>query len=484
MRKKKAKRIPRFSPWQRALLIVVAVLLAAAVAVGVADARRVRFYMSGAEEIRVPYGERYEEPGVYAVSVGRLFGESRRRLPVVVRGSVGEELGEYTLRYVTPYLFRLYGTERRVTVVDETPPVLRLHTREGYLPSWLDGYDEEGWEAWDEHDGDLSERVLRRAEGDSFIYTVTDSSGNTASVTRSPQYAVTAPEIRLNGGDHIDVNAGLAFHDPGCTATDSLGNDLTQYVRVEGEVSSFQPGDYELRYSITNALGQTVSTVRTVSVIPIRNPGVIEPDRNTIYLTFDDGPGPYTGRLLDVLAFYNVRATFFVTGLNPDYENQIGRAWREGHSIGVHSATHDYYSIYASEEAFFADFNAVEDIILRQTGTTTRLFRFPGGSSNTVSRFNPGVMTRLTRAMTDMGYIYFDWNVDSNDAGGTRDTESILRNLKDGCTGRRVSVVLQHDIKDYSVDAVESFIVWALNNGYQFAPLTESSPRAQHGVNN
>ena len=137
MRKKKAKRIPRFSPWQRALLIVVAVLLAAAVAVGVADARRVRFYMSGAEEIRVPYGERYEEPGVYAVSVGRLFGESRRRLPVVVRGSVGEELGEYTLRYVTPYLFRLYGTERRVTVVDETPPVLRLHTREGYLPSWL-----------------------------------------------------------------------------------------------------------------------------------------------------------------------------------------------------------------------------------------------------------------------------------------------------------------------------------------------------------
>ena len=161
MRKKNAKRIRRFQPWQIALLIVLAVLLAGAVALGVLDARHVRFYMSGAEEISLRYGERYEEPGIYAVSVGRLFGEGRRRLPVTVRGSVGEELGEYTLRYVTPYLFRLYGTERRVTVVDETPPVLRLHSREDYRPSWFDGYVEEGWEAWDDHDGDLSAAVLR-----------------------------------------------------------------------------------------------------------------------------------------------------------------------------------------------------------------------------------------------------------------------------------------------------------------------------------
>ncbi len=484
MRKKNAKRIRRFQPWQIALLIVLAVLLAGAVALGVLDARHVRFYMSGAEEISLRYGERYEEPGIYAVSVGRLFGEGRRRLPVTVRGSVGEELGEYTLRYVTPYLFRLYGTERRVTVVDETPPVLRLHSREDYRPSWFDGYVEEGWEAWDDHDGDLSAAVLRRTEGERFVYSVTDSSGNTTVLTREPEYAVAAPEITLAGGDHLEVNAGLSFHDPGFTATDRLGNDLTQYVQVEGEVPSYQPGEYELRYTITNALGQTVSAVRTVSVVPIRNPDVIEPDRNTIYLTFDDGPGPYTGRLLDVLSRYNVRATFFVTALNQEYQNQIGRAYREGHSIGVHSATHDYYSIYASEEAFFADFNAVEDLILRQTGTTTRLFRFPGGSSNTVSRFNPGVMSRLTQAMTDMGYIYFDWNVDSDDAGGTRDTDKILQNLKDGCTGRRVSVVLQHDIKDYSVAAVEAVIQWGLENGYTFRALQLDSPSAHHGVNN
>ena len=115
--------------------------------------------------------------------------------------------------------------------------------------------------------------------------------------------------------------------------------------------------------------------------------------RRVVYLTFDDGPGPYTAQLLDVLARYGVKATFFVTALNSDYEDMIGRAYNEGHSIAVHTYSHDYRKIYASEEAFFEDFNAMEDVIYRQTGQYTKLCRFPGGSSNTVSQFNPGVMS-------------------------------------------------------------------------------------------
>ena len=122
-------------------------------------------------------------------------------------------------------------------------------------------------------------------------------------------------------------------------------------------------------------------------------------------------------------------------------------------------------------------------MIYRQTGTYTRLCRFPGGSSNTVSRFNPGVMSRLAETMTDMGYYYFDWNVSSGDAGGTTDTDQVYWNVRDGCV-YNVNVVLQHDIKDFSVAAVERIIVWGLNNGYQFLPLDESSYGAHHGVNN
>ena len=126
----------------------------------------------------------------------------------------------------------------------------------------------------------------------------------------------------------------------------------------------------------------------------------------------------------------------------------------------------------------------MEEIIRQQTGEYTRLFRFPGGSSNTVSNFNPGIMSRLTRAMNDMGYQYFDWNVTSGDAGGTTKTDQVIQNIKDGCRQHRISVVLQHDIKDYSVAAVESILNWGRENGYSFKALQLDSPGTHHGVNN
>ena len=188
-----------------------------------------------------------------------------------------------------------------------------------------------------------------------------------------------------------------------------------------------------------------------------------------------------------VLARYGVKATFFVTALNSDYEDMIGRAYNEGHSIAVHTYSHDYRKIYASEEAFFEDFNAIEDVIYRQTGQYTKLCRFPGGSSNTVSQFNPGVMSRLVDIMNNMGYKYFDWNVDSDDAGHTKTTNGIYTNVTEGCyaaAGYGYCLVLQHDVKDYSVAAIESIINWGLNNGYTFAALDMTSPTAHHGISN
>ena len=123
-------------------------------------------------------------------------------------------------------------------------------------------------------------------------------------------------------------------------------------------------------------------------------------------------------------------------------------------------------------------------MIYRQTGSYTRIFRFPGGSSNTVSRFNRGIMTRLSQDMSDMGYRYFDWNVSSGDAGETTRTDTVYQNIVDGCSTLRASVVLQHDIKDYSVAAVERVILWGLNNGYVFRPLDLSSPEVHHKIAN
>ncbi len=471
------------------LLIALAVfvwLALTAAAILFVDGRTVRFYIYGDEDMTVEYGSDFKDPGVYAVTYGRLFGETATHLPVQTLGTVNTgRLGTYTLRYTSRFAFTDYGFERRVTVADTTPPVIELKHTEGYAPTWMTGYTEEGYSAIDAVDGDVTEKVECVKLDDRVRYTVTDSAGNTASVERLlPNVSYQTPVIRLLGEENIVMDAGLWYEDAGAEITDSLGTDLSDKLAVEGGVIPWFAGDYQITYSITNDFGETISATRNVTVLPIALPAEVTPAEKTIYLTFDDGPGPYTQRLLDVLDRYGAKATFFVTDQDSRYLDLIGKAYRAGHSIGVHTASHDYYKIYASEAAFFEDFFTMEEIIRQQTGAYTRLFRFPGGSSNTISRFNEGIMSRLTRAMNDMGYQFYDWNVYSGDAGDTSKTDQIAKNIKEGCVRQPVSIVLQHDIKDYSISAVESVLQWGRDNGYSFKALQLDSPTAHHGVNN
>ena len=203
-----------------------------------------------------------------------------------------------------------------------------------------------------------------------------------------------------------------------------------------------------------------------------------------IYLTFDDGPGDYTNALLDILAKYEVKATFFVTGRGDDAT--IKREHDEGHTVALHTWSHNYAYLYANVDNYFADLNQVSERVKNITGEESKLIRFPGGSSNTVSTRYDGrkrIMTTLTREVEARGYQYFDWNVDSDDAGRAKDSDTVFTNvanrLKPG-----PNVVLQHDIKPYSVEAVERIIQYGEANGYVFEPLTKDSPTVHHGVNN
>ena len=203
-----------------------------------------------------------------------------------------------------------------------------------------------------------------------------------------------------------------------------------------------------------------------------------------IYLTFDDGPGDHTAALLDVLKKYDVKATFFVTGYGSD--EMIKREYDEGHTVGLHTLSHRYNLIYTSPEAYFDDLVKVSERVKSITGEDPKLIRFPGGSSNTVSaRYDHGIriMSILTSEVEKRGYHYYDWNVNSGDAGGATTADAVYTNvvthLKSG-----PNVVLQHDVKDFSVAAVERIIQFGLTNNYVFLPLDFDSFNAHHGVNN
>ena len=462
MAKKKKNSTKKPNIWLLSFGVALLSLLTAALGFYLLDGTHREIVMIGDENALLEYGEVFHDPGVEIRLVGRLHKEPWLRETVYALQTVdNRRLGEQTLDYHIADWGRELTVTRRVTVQDSQAPVIELlPIPTGEEPSWLHGFTEPGYAAFDNVDGELTEQVETTRLEQSVVYTVTDSSGNEAVAERRFDAPIEPPVITPEGGEALTIYTAMSWEDPGFAISDE---SLRELVQVAGEVVPYRSGEYEITYSVTNEAGETVSALRRVTVVPVQQAEQSYPGRRTIYLTFDDGPGPYTAYLLDVLARYNVKATFFVTGNQQDYADCIGRAFREGHSVGVHSRTHNYNTIYASEEAFFNDFKACQDLIEAQTGERPTIFRFPGGSSNTVSRFNPGIMSRLTRSMTDMGYTYFDWNVSSGDAGETTSTEQVFQNVVNGCVFD-YNVVLQHDIKGFSVDAVERIIVWGLNN--------------------
>ncbi len=209
------------------------------------------------------------------------------------------------------------------------------------------------------------------------------------------------------------------------------------------------------------------------------------------YLTFDDGPSNRTPEILDILDRYNVKATFFVVGTSK--LNYLPEIVRRGNSVGLHSDSHVYSNVYASDDSYYADLNAVSAKVEQIIGYKPKLIRFPGGSDNAVSKGCPGLMTRLTQSVRQNGYQYVDWNIVANDT-----TASMMQNINghrmtpapliiqsvigqsyhsDG-TDREQICVLMHDAeaKYSTVEALPSIIENLLSRGYALLPLDLNSP--------
>ena len=203
-----------------------------------------------------------------------------------------------------------------------------------------------------------------------------------------------------------------------------------------------------------------------------------------VYLTFDDGPSIYTNDILNTLDKYNVKATFFVT-CSGDINGLAKKILDKGHTLALHTCTHKYSNIYSSEDAYFNDLNEISTRVENTTGYKSKYIRFPGGSSNTVSRFNRGIMTRLTKKVQENGYKYYDWNIDSNDAAGANKNQvysNVIGALKN--SNRTTNMVLMHDTKSSTKDALDNIIKDALDMGYTFSNINDYTSEIHHGVNN
>lgn len=465
-------------------LLILVLLVVAVGAFFIVDTE-VKIEITGDSNIELSYGEEYSDAGATGMLMEKHFGKKLMDLKPTVQNDVQNDIGTYTLVYSIKLPFKIATAERTVTIVDKEPPKIELvEQKDTELTMPGESFKEVGFTATDNVDGDITEKVTRKEENGHIIYTVSDSAGNTTTVDRKIKYKDTEPpKIELIGGDQT-IKVGETYTEHGYVAEDDVDGDLSNKVVVSDNIDNQKPGLYEVTYTVEDESGNKATAKRRITVLaPLQNNN--NGGDKVIYLTFDDGPGQYTEKLLNILDEYNVKATFFVTNQYPKYRDLIGEAYRRGHTVAIHTYTHDYSKIYSSKDAYYEDLNKMQEIIVEQTGVPTNLFRFPGGSSNTVSKnYSNGIMTVLAESLQNDGYHYFDWNVSSGDAGETTQTSQVVQNVINGCSGKNASVVLQHDIKGFSVDAVREIIEWGLQNGYTFSALNETSPTAHHGINN
>lgn len=437
-------------------------------------------------ETEIECGQEYRDAGATAVLKNEDISNE-----INVSGTVDtSKPGTYEIDYDVKYRNRVFTKTRIVHVVDTTGPAITLNGEPSITVAKIEDYVEEGATALDNCDGDMTSQITSSMdEVNDYTYVVhyeaTDSSGNKGEAERQVIIQDTVPPtITLNGDESVSIKEREKFEDPGASATDERDGDVTASIQTSGYIDIYRPGTYTVTYTAQDAGGNTAQVSRSVTVESVySNP------QNAIYLTFDDGPSAdVTKRILDTLAANNIKATFFICNYDDSNKDLVQRMIDEGHTVGIHGYSHDYSQIYTSTSAFMENIYKLKNKVKEDTGYDAFVIRFPGGSSNTVSReYCPGIMTELVKQVTDEGLMYLDWNVSSEDAAGNNRPKSVLySNVVNGLKKNRSNVVLMHDTsaKQTTADALQAMIDYGKKSGYSFYAVSPETVPIHHGVNN
>ena len=424
--------------------------------------------LKGKNPTIVKYESKYVEKGYTAKYLGKDVTKD-----VKVSGKVnGKKLGTYEIKYKVGKGIFARRVIRKVEVKDLEKPKMDIKNDDVYVCPGSE-FVPEKVTATDNYDKKVKVKNILNKDKTEVTYQAKDSSGNVTEVKKKILYEdKEAPKIEVIGGEEMYIQLGAIYDDPGVKAIDNCDGEIKD-VKREGSWNANQVGDYTLTYTAVDKAGNEAKATRKVIV-----------SNGIIYLTFDDGPNSGTTEvILDILKEEGVKATFFVTNKGPD--ELIKREFDEGHTVALHTASHDYAIVYASDESYFNDLNQVSERVKRITGQESKIIRFPGGASNTISRrYSNGIMSRLTQEVVRRGYKYYDWNISSGDAGGTTQASGVYSNVVSGLRHDRVNMVLMHDIKPHTRDAIRDIIRYGKNNGYRFEKITMDTEMITQRVNN
>ena len=421
------------------------------------------FRIKGEDQINIDYNTQYVDKGA----------TSKFNLKINVDSNVDvTKVGKYRVKYTINWFFLQFYKIRVVNVVDRVKPEITLA---GDLEKTIcpgSEYEEEGYTAIDDYDGDITENVKIVNIEEGITYEISDSSDNKNSAFRKIiKEDKESPQISLKGNSKVYVKIGTKYSDKGYDVSDNCDNnvDVDSYTNVD----TSSKGNYIYKYIVKDDSGNVSEVTRNIVVYEEGGSGII-------YLTFDDGPSNSgsTRKILDILKAEDVKATFFVTGSGSS--DLIREEYNDGHTIALHTNTHDYSYVYSSVDNYFNDLYAIENRVYNTIGIKPKIIRFPGGSNNTVSnRYHYGIMDTLVNEVVNRGYNYFDWNVSSGDAGGCTTSSCVYSTTINQLSKSRSNIVLMHDIKMFTANALQDIIQYAKANGYTFLPIDESTTPAR-----
>lgn len=317
--------------------------------------------------------------------------------------------------------------------------------------------------------------------GDVHVVLIVEDQGKNTTKTNATAHVMkdSEPPVLYNienrammAGEPIDVLKGVYAQD---------NRDGKVDVKVDKQqLDTQRPGSYKIRYEAIDKAGNKTSVPCTITVLPKGDTSKI------MYLTIDDGPSSSTPKILDILKQFDVKATFFVTGQDPLNFAYIKRAYEEGHAIGLHTYSHDYARVYASEQAYFDDLSKIAAVVKEQTGSIPNIIRFPGGSSNTISsQYSKGIMTSLAKSVQTKGYQYYDWNCASGDGDYSLSASTLLQTTKTcGVNGPLMLLTHDHAGSKASVDALPAILTYYKSLGFTFETITSAVPGFHQTIKN
>lgn len=429
-----------------------------------------RLQLNGQKNMVLSYRDTYNEPGVI---VKNATGNYMSKIKISNNIDI-KTIGTYYVDYSLKIGARILHVKRNVKIIDDIAPIIKLNGDQIVTLSINDTYKEAGFEANDEYDGNLTNKVQIKGEVDTskygeyiLTYEVEDNSKN---ITRVNRIIKIIDEEKPKFECNSNYSAFKIGHDNpiGCKAIDNYDGDITSKVQITGNYDINEPGIYKVTYTVSdNAKNQTSINHNII---------VYKNDAKKAYLTFDDGPSHLTNDILKILSDNKIKATFFLSSQeNYKYLKEI---INDGHEIGLHGYHHTNI-LYQDKETFIQKFTEFQNLIKSETGLLITTYRFPGGSRS--KYLKEDVFNKIKKYFNENGITYYDWNIDSTDSTSLDITsnEIIYNTMKQIIENNNENItILFHDAdtKQETVEALPTIIKILKEMNYEFDTISNSKP--------